>query len=77
MPRIVRTARGDTVDFDAILIKHQLSQAPMNIDVARRKQFIDSKEGKQPKPAVAPQPAAPVEASAPPAHNHAASKDKK
>jgi hypothetical protein len=46
MPRIVRTARGELVDFDAILIKQQLAQAPMNIEVARRKQFIDSKESK-------------------------------
>jgi hypothetical protein len=46
MPRIVRTARGETVDFDAILIKQQIAQAPMNIEVARRKEFIDSKEGK-------------------------------
>lgn len=46
MPRIVRTARGEMVDFDAILIKQQLAKAPMNIEVARRKQFIDSKESK-------------------------------
>jgi hypothetical protein len=46
MPRNVRTARGDIVDFDAIIIKQQLAQAPMNIEVARRKEFIDSKEGK-------------------------------
>ena len=47
MPRIVRTARGLEVDFDAIVIKQQIAQAPMNIDVARRKEFIDSKEGKR------------------------------
>lgn len=46
MPRIVRTARGEQVDFDAIVIKQKIAQAPMNIDVARRKEFIDSKEGK-------------------------------
>lgn len=46
MPRLVRTARGKVVDFDTILIKQQLAQAPMNIEVARRKQFIDSKESK-------------------------------
>lgn len=46
MPRNVRIARGDIVDFDAIIIKQQLAQAPMNIEVARRKEFIDSKEGK-------------------------------
>lgn len=46
MPRNVRTARGEVVDFDAIVIKQQIAQAPMNLDVARRKEFIDSKEGK-------------------------------
>lgn len=46
MPRTVRTARGEIVDFDAIVIKQQIAQAPMNLDVARRKEFIDSKEGK-------------------------------
>jgi hypothetical protein len=46
MSRNIRTARGEIVDFDAIIIKHQLAQAPMNIEVARRKEFIDSKEGK-------------------------------
>lgn len=46
MPRIVRTARGEQIDFDTIIIKQALAQAPMNIEVARRKEFIDSKEGK-------------------------------
>jgi hypothetical protein len=45
MARIVRTARGDMVDFDSIIIKQQLAQAPMNMEVARRKEFIDAKEG--------------------------------
>lgn len=42
----VRSARGDVVDFDTITIKQQIANAPMNIEVARRKNFIDSKEGK-------------------------------
>lgn len=46
MPRMVRTGRGELVDFDAILIKQQISEAPMNIEVQRRKNFIDSKEGR-------------------------------
>jgi hypothetical protein len=46
MPRIIRTARGESIDFDAIIIKQQLAQAPMNIEVAQRKRFIDSKEEK-------------------------------
>lgn len=46
MPRMIRTARGEVVDFDAVIIKQQLAQAPMNIEVAQRKRFIDSKEEK-------------------------------
>ena len=46
MPKQVRSARGVILDFDTIIIKQQLAQAPMNIEVARRKEFIDSKEGK-------------------------------
>lgn len=46
MARNIRTARGEVIDFDAIVIKQQIAAAPMNIDVARRKEFIDSKEGK-------------------------------
>lgn len=46
MPRNVRTARGEVVDFDTIIIKQQLAQAPMNIEVERRKKFIDHKESK-------------------------------
>jgi len=34
------------VDFDAIVIKQQLAEAPMNIEVKRRKDFLDSKEGR-------------------------------
>ena len=44
MPRTVRTARGEEVDFDTIIIKQALAQAPMNVEVARRKDFIDTKE---------------------------------
>lgn len=46
MPRIYLSARGEPVDFDALLIKQKLAQAPVNIDVARRQAFIDSKEGR-------------------------------
>lgn len=54
MPRIVRTARGEQVDFDTIVIKQQLANAPMNIEVAKRKEFIDTKEktGRKPAPLV-------------------------
>lgn len=46
MPRIVKTARGVHLDFDTIIIKNQLAQAPLNIEIARRKEFIDSYEKK-------------------------------
>jgi hypothetical protein len=47
MPRIVRTARGELVDFDAVIIKQQLAEAPMNVEVANRKKFIDTQEAKK------------------------------
>lgn len=64
MPRNVRSARGDVVDFDTIIIKQQLAQAPMNIEVARRKNFIDSKERKGTGQR-SPQPSSPAVAVAP------------
>ena len=44
MARIYTTAAGHQVDIDAIIIKQQLAEAPMTIDVETRKTFIDSKE---------------------------------
>ena len=44
MARQVRSARGDLVDFDQIQIKQALADAPMNIEVERRKAFIDQQE---------------------------------
>jgi hypothetical protein len=46
MPNVITTARGERVDLDVIRIKGQLAQAPMNIEVERRKKFIDTKEEK-------------------------------
>ncbi len=46
MPNIITTARGERVDLDVIKIKGQLAQAPMNIEVERRKRLIDNKEEK-------------------------------
>ena len=45
--KLHRTARGELVDFDAIIIKQQLSEAPMNIEVERRKKLIDAKESRK------------------------------
>jgi hypothetical protein len=42
--RKITSARGETVDFDLLMIKQQLAAAPQNIEVARRQTFIDNKE---------------------------------
>jgi len=42
--RKTQSARGDIVDFDMLMIKAQLAAAPQNVEVARRQEFIDSKE---------------------------------
>ena len=52
MPRMYLSARGEVVDFDATMIKQQLAQAPMTVDVEQRKTFVDSKEVRK-KPDVA------------------------
>lgn len=54
MARIVRSARGEAVDFDLIKIKDQLAKAKQSIDVAKRQVFIDNKESGLVKPAPAP-----------------------
>lgn len=46
MPKNVRTARGEVIDFDMLVLKQKIADAPMNIEVQRRREFIDSKEGK-------------------------------
>ena len=45
MPRIVRSARGELVDFDLIAIANQLAAAPPPVSVNERRQFIDEKDG--------------------------------
>lgn len=40
----ITSARGDIVDFDLLMIKQQLAAAPQNIEVERRRKFIDNKE---------------------------------
>lgn len=44
MANIITTARGVRVDLDVIKIKGQLAQAPMNVEVARRKTLLDGRE---------------------------------
>lgn len=46
MPHIITTAKGERVDLDVIKIKGQLAQAPMNVEVARRKSLLDGREEK-------------------------------
>lgn len=43
MTKLVRTARGDLVDFDLIKIKQQLSDAPAPTEVAARENFVEKR----------------------------------
>ncbi len=43
MPNIVRSARGEKVDFDKLKIKQQLASAPKTTEVRARENFIDQK----------------------------------
>lgn len=43
MTRLVRSARGVSVDFDLIRIKEQIASAPQPTTVASREAFVDSK----------------------------------
>lgn len=41
----VRSARGETVNFELIAIKQQLASAPVPVGVKDRRRFIDEKDG--------------------------------
>jgi len=41
--RSVRSAKGETVDFDLIKIKEQMAGAPKSVEVIARERFIDQK----------------------------------
>lgn len=43
MSRSVKSARGDTVDFDLLKIKQQIASAPKTTNVKAREDFIDQK----------------------------------
>lgn len=45
MPKLVRSARGDIVDFELLAIKAQLASAPVPKAVEQRKAAIDEKDG--------------------------------
>lgn len=43
MAKIVKSARGASVDFDLLKIKQQIASAPKPTDVKARESFIDQK----------------------------------
>ncbi len=43
MTNLVKSARGEIVDFDLLRIKHQISAAPTAVNVQARQSFIDNK----------------------------------
>jgi len=45
MAKLVRSARGELVDFELLAIKAQLAAAPVPKVVEQRKQAIDEKDG--------------------------------
>lgn len=45
MPKLVRSARGEMVDFELLAIKQQLATTPVPKPVEERKIAIDVKDG--------------------------------
>lgn len=45
MPKFVRSARGEIVDFELLAIKAQLAASPVPKPVEQRKVAIDEKDG--------------------------------
>jgi hypothetical protein len=45
MGQLVRSARGELIDFELLAIKQQLASAPVPKAVEQRKQAIDLKDG--------------------------------
>lgn len=45
MPKLVRSARGEIVDFELLAIKAQLAASPIPKEVEQRKVAIDEKDG--------------------------------
>ena len=48
MANLVRSARGELIDFELLAIKQQLAAAPVPKAVEQRKQAIDVKDGVKP-----------------------------
>ena len=53
MAKVARSARGEMVDFDVIMIKNELASAPPSIQVAARQDFIENKISPRREPAKA------------------------
>lgn len=45
MGQLVRSARGELIDFELLAIKQQLATAPVPKEVEQRKKAIDIKDG--------------------------------
>lgn len=48
MGQLIRSARGELIDFELLAIKQQLASAPVPKVVEQRKQAIDEKDGVRP-----------------------------
>jgi hypothetical protein len=45
MGQLIRSARGELIDFEMLAIKQQLASAPVPKAVEQRKQAIDARDG--------------------------------
>lgn len=45
MGQLIRSARGELIDFELLAIKQQLASAPVPKAVEQRKRAIDTKDG--------------------------------
>lgn len=52
MGKIYYSARGDKVDYDAELIKQQLANAPLTIEVESKRNLIDNRSDRKPRKAI-------------------------
>ena len=52
MAKIYYSARGDKVDYDAELIKQQLANAPLTIEVEARRNLIDNRGDRKPRKSI-------------------------
>jgi len=43
MPKIVRSIKGEMIDFDLLKIKQEMTKAPSPLEVTERRNYIDNK----------------------------------